>query len=144
MLILLEETKLTKILKMFKDGIINNNPLLIKALGLCPALAVTTSAFNGLGMGVATTSVFLCSNLVISLCRAEAFASQNGSVISMFDGLVIGLGFTVGLTMAGIVREILGTMTIFGFVISDTLPQTIVMILPPGAFITLAFFDGVR
>jgi len=184
---------LTKITKLFKDGVVDNNPLFIQALGLCPTLAVTTSAFNGLGMGVATTSVLIFSNMAISLVarfipakvripcyiviiatfvtilefllaayvpalnqalgifipliavncivmgRAEAFASQNGPILSAFDGLAMGGGFTIGLTIMGSIREIFGTMSIFGFTISETFPQTIAMILPPGAFITLAF-----
>ena len=184
---------MTKITKLFKDGFVDNNPLFIQALGLCPTLAVTTSAFNGLGMGVATTSVLIFSNLVISLVarlipakvripcyiviiatfvtilefllaayvpalnqalgifipliavncivmgRAEAFASSNGPIFSAFDGFAMGGGFTIGLTIMGSIREIFGTMSIFGFTISETFPQTIAMILPPGAFITLAF-----
>ena len=184
---------MTRIPKLFKDGIVDNNPLFIQALGLCPALAVTTSAINGLGMGIATMSVLICSNIVISLVsrfipanvripgyiiiiatfvtmlefllaaylpalnralgifiplivvnciimgRAESFANKNGPILSAFDGLAMGLGFTAGLTLTGAVREILGTMSIFDIPISDTFPQTIAMILPPGAFITLAF-----
>ena len=184
---------MTKVTKLFKNGMLENNPLFVQALGLCPALAVTTSATNGLGMGIATTSILVCSNIAISLVarfipanvripcyiviiatfvtmlefllaayvpalnqalgifiplivvncivmgRAEAFASKNGTFLSAFDGLAMGLGFTVGLTIMGAIREILGTMSVFGVTLSETFPQTIAMILPPGAFITLAF-----
>ncbi|MCL2852037.1 MAG: electron transport complex subunit E [Defluviitaleaceae bacterium] len=184
---------ISRIPRIFKNGIVENNPLFVQALGMCPALAVTTSATNGLGMGVATTSVLVCSNIAISLVarflpanvripcyiviiatfvtmlefmleaympalnqalgifiplivvncivmgRAEAFANKNGAFLSAFDGLAMGLGFTAALTVMGAVREILGTMSIFGITISETFPQTIAMILPPGAFITLAF-----
>ncbi|MCL2618565.1 MAG: electron transport complex subunit E [Defluviitaleaceae bacterium] len=184
---------MTSVSRIFKNGIVENNPLFVQALGLCPALAVTTSASNGLGMGIATTSVLICSNVVISLIarfipqnvripcyiviiatfvtmlefvlaayvpalnqalgifipliavncivmgRAESFASKNGSFLSAADGLAMGLGFTAGLVLLGGIREIFGTMSLFGFVISETFPQTIAMILPPGAFITLAF-----
>ena len=162
---------MTKIVKLFREGVVDNNPLFIQALGLCPTLAVTTSAFNGLGMGVATTSVLIFSNLVVSLvagfipakvripcyiviiatfvtllefllaaympalnqalgifipliavncivmARAESYASSNGPVLSAFDGLAMGGGFTVGLVIMGSIREILGTMSIFGFTI---------------------------
>ena len=184
---------LANVVQKLREGIVDNNPLFIQALGMCPALAVTTSAMNGLGMGVATTSVLMCSNAAISLvarfipgkvripcyiviiatfvtvlefllaayvpalnaalgifipliavncivmARAESFASSNGPAISMVDGLAMGLGFTVALVILGSIREILGAMSIFDITISETFPQTIAMILPPGAFITLAF-----
>lgn len=182
------------ILKILKNGIINDNPTFVQVIGMCPTLAVTTSAINGIGMGLATTAVLTCSNLVISLirklipdqiripayvvvissfvtiiqmllegflpslnsslglfiplivvnciilARAEAFASKNNPVNSFFDGIGMGLGFTMALTMIGIVREFLGTGSIFGLtILPELFPKTIVMILPPGAFFTLAF-----
>jgi len=157
-------------------------------------LAVTTSAENGIGMGLATTFVLVCSNLVISLIknfipkkvripafivviasfvtiidlimagffyklhkalglfiplivvnciilgRAEAFASKNNPLASILDGLGIGLGFTLSLTVLGAIREILGNGTIFNLhILPATYNPIIVFILPPGAFITLGF-----
>lgn len=180
--------------KILKNGIIDDNPTFVQVIGMCPTLAVTTSAINGIGMGLATTAVLACSNIVISiikkvipdqiripayivviatfvtliqmlleaflpslnsslglfiplivvnciiLARAEAFASKNNCISSLFDGVGMGLGFTIGLTMIGIVREFLGTGSIFGLtLLPEMFPKTIVMILPPGAFFTLAF-----
>lgn len=182
------------IVKTLKNGIINDNPTFVQVIGMCPTLAVTTSAINGIGMGLATTAVLACSNLVISLirklvpdqvripayvvviasfvtiiqmllqaflpslnsslglfiplivvnclilARAEAYASKSNPVNSLFDGIGMGLGFTLGLTCIGIVREFLGTGAIFGLtILPEMFPKTIVMILPPGAFFTLAF-----
>jgi electron transport complex protein RnfE len=177
-----------------RRGIWGENPLLRLMLGLCPALAVTTSAENGVGMGAATTFVLLCSNLVVSslrkviprrvripcfiviiasfvtivdltmhayffdlhrslgifiplivvnciiLGRAEAFASKQRIVDSLVDGLSMGIGFTLALLTLGAVREVLGSGTIFSVPLfgEDFLP-VLVMILPPGAFITLGF-----
>lgn len=180
--------------KILKNGIIDDNPTFVQVIGMCPTLAVTTSAINGIGMGLATTAVLACSNIVISiikkvipdqiripayivviatfvtliqmlleaflpslnsslglfiplivvnciiLARSEAFASKNNCISSLFDGVGMGLGFTIGLTMIGIVREFLGTGSIFGLtLLPEMFPKTIVMILPPGAFFTLAF-----
>lgn len=178
------------------NGIVKENPTFVLMLGMCPTLAVTTSAINGLGMGLATTVVLVMSNMLISLlrkvipdgvrmpayivivasfvtivqmvlqayvtslydalglyiplivvnciilARAEAFASKNGVIASMFDGFGMGLGFTFALGAIGIVREFLGSGSFFGMeipVIADILPKTIIMILAPGAFFTLAF-----
>lgn len=176
------------------NGIIKENPTFVLMLGMCPTLAVTSSAINGLGMGLSTTVVLVMSNLLISafrkvipngvrmpayivivaslvtvvqfimqaytpslseslgvyiplivvnciiLGRAEAYASKNGVIASIFDGIGMGLGFTVGLTCISIVREILGAGTIFGAKImpSAYTPITI-FILAPGAFFVLAF-----
>lgn len=183
-----------KILDNLKRGIITENPTFVQVIGMCPTLAVTTSAENGVGMGLATTAVLACSNLVISLirklipdqiripafivviasfvtiielllkaylpalnaslglfiplivvnciilARAEAYASKNGPVSSFFDGIGMGLGFTLALTLIGICRELLGTGCIFGnTILPEAFPKTIIMILPPGAFFTLAF-----
>ncbi len=178
--------------KIFKSGLFTDNPAFVQAIGMCPTLAVTTSAVNGVGMGLATTAVLTCSNIVISLirkfvpdkvripsyiiviasfvtivqfllegfvpslnaalgifiplivvnciilARAESFASKNNPVFSAFDGIAMGLGFTLALTIIGAIRELLGTGAIFGAtILPEMFPRTIVMILPPGAFLTL-------
>ncbi len=181
--------------KVLKNGILDDNPTFVQVIGMCPTLAVTTSAINGIGMGLSTTAVLICSNFVISLirkfvpdqiripafivviasfvtivqmilkafvpsldkslglfiplivvnciilARAEAFASKNNPLLSIFDGIGMGLGFTVALTAIGIVREFLGNGTVFGFGadLFEFLPKTLIMILAPGAFFTLAF-----
>ena len=176
----------------FNKGIWRDNPAFRLLLGLCPMLAVTTSAENGLGMGLATAFVLVCSNMVVSLLRklipakvripafiviiasfvtvvqlcmeayaydmykalgifiplivvnclilgrAEAFASKNGFVISIIDGLGMGAGFTLALFVLGAVREILGSGTLLGFsLFGASFEPFLLMILPPGAFITL-------
>ncbi len=183
-------------LKILKNGILDENPTFVQVIGMCPTLATTTTAENGIGMGLSTMAVLVCSNMAISLirklvpdqiripayvvviasfvtivqmllqaflpelnsslglyiplivvnciilARAEAFASKNGVIASMFDGLGMGLGFTCALTAIGIVREFLGSGKFFGMEIPfvvDILPKTIIMILAPGAFFTLAF-----
>lgn len=178
--------------KILKNGIINENPTFVQVIGMCPTLAVTTSAVNGIGMGLATTAVLTCSNLVISLirkvvpdqvripcyvvviasfvtiiefmlkaflpslnnalglfiplivvnciilARAESFASKNGPISSLFDGIGMGLGFTLALSIIGSIREFLGEGSVFGMsVLPEMFPRTIAMILPPGAFFTL-------
>ena len=180
-------------LKIALSGIIKNNPTFVLVLGMCPTLGTTTSAENGMGMGLATTAVLIMSNLVISLIknlipdkvripafivviasfvtviqmlmqafvpalyaslgvfiplivvnciilgRAEAFASKNSPVDSMMDGLGVGLGFTLSLTVIGAVREILGSGAIFGVSlgISDYTP--LIFVLAPGAFLVLGY-----
>lgn len=176
----------------FNKGIWRDNPAFRLLLGLCPMLAVTTSAENGLGMGLATSFVLVCSNMVVSLLRklippkvripsfiviiasfvtvvqlcmeayaydmykalgifiplivvnclilgrAEAFASKNGFVISIIDGLGMGAGFTLALFVLGAVREIFGSGTLLGLTLFGASFQPfLLMILPPGAFITL-------
>ena len=172
------------------NGIIKENPTFVLMLGMCPTLAVTTSAINGLGMGLTTTVVLALSNLMISLLRkaipdgvrmpafivvvasfvtmvqfllqgfiptlydalgiyiplivvnciilgrAEAYASQNGPISSLFDGIGMGLGFTLGLTCIGTVRELLGSGKIFGFQIFNG--GATIFILAPGAFFVLS------
>ena len=182
-------------MKRLVNGLIKENPTFVLMLGMCPTLAVTTSAINGLGMGLSTTVVLIFANLIISifrkqipdgvripafivivaslvtiveflmkaylqalseslgvyiplivvncliLGRAESFASKNGPVPSIFDGIGMGLGFTVGLTAIGLIREILGAGTIFGAPVLVNLgytPMTI-FIMAPGAFLVLAF-----
>ncbi len=176
----------------FLKGIVQENPVFVLLLGLCPTLGVTSSAFNGLGMGVATVFVLVMSNLVISLIRnlipdkvripafiviiasfvtvvqllmeaytpalheqlglfiplivvncivlgrAEAFASRNSVVSSLIDGLGMGVGFTMALTLLGAIRELLGSLSIFGFQLIEG-DGMLVFILAPGAFITLGF-----
>lgn len=181
-------------LKIFKRGLLQENALLVLLLGTCPSLAVTTSLLNGMGMGLASTFVLLCSNLVIStlrnyipdkvripayitiiasfvtilqflleayipalnqtlgifiplitvnciiLGRAEAFAGKNPPLVSIMDGLGMGLGFTGALTLIGGIRELLGNGTLFDQAIphiggSHTLQPLLIFILPPGGFI---------
>lgn len=181
-----------KLGKIFKNGLVTENPVFGQVLGMCPTLAVTTSAENGLGMGLATSAVLLCSNFAISLirklipskvripayvvviatfvtlvgmlikaylpsldealglfiplivvnclilARAESFASKNNPVVSMMDGLAMGLGFAIALTVLGCIRELLGNGTIFGHMIfGNSYKPALIMILPPGAFLAL-------
>ncbi|MDP3453622.1 MAG: electron transport complex subunit E, partial [Bacteroidales bacterium] len=175
---------------LISRGIIKENPIFVLLLGMCPTLGTTTSAINGLGMGLATTFVLIMSNIVISsisglipnkvripsyivviasfvtilqllmqaylpglydtlglfiplivvncivLGRAEAFASKNGVADSALDGIGIGLGFTVGLTVLGAVRELLGSASIFGIKLING-DGMLVFVLAPGAFIAL-------
>ncbi|HKK69323.1 MAG TPA: electron transport complex subunit E [Bacteroidales bacterium] len=178
--------------KNFTKGFIKENPVFVLLLGLCPVLGVTTSAINGLGMGLATTFVLVMSNTVVSLIknvippkvripsyivviasfvtvvdlsmnaylpalhaqlglfiplivvnclvlgRAEAFASKNSLGSSIIDGLGMGLGFAFALTLLGAVREILGSLSIFGIPIADA-DGMLVFVLAPGAFLGLAY-----
>jgi len=181
-------------LKTFTDGIFGNNPVMKQVLGLCPALAVTTSAINGIAMGLATTAVLIGSNTVVSLIkslipakvripsyiviiasfvtvvdlvmnayvhdlhrvlglfiplivvncvvlgRAESFASKNGLFDSVIDALGTGFGFTLALFVLGAVREVLGNGSVMGVdLFGAGFKPSIVMILPPGAFIALGF-----
>jgi len=179
-------------LRIITKGIISGNPIFVLVLGMCPTLGTTTSAVNGLGMGLATTFVLMLSNLVISLIaglipskvripsfivviavfvtvvqlimqayvpalyetlglfiplivvncivlgRAEAFASKNKPLDSFLAGLGSGIGFTLGLTLLGAVRELLGSGAFFGW---KMLPGDgmLVFILAPGAFIALGY-----
>ena len=179
-------------LNIFTKGFFKENPTFVLLLGLCPTLATTTSAINGMSMGLATLFVLVLSNIVISaiaplvpdkvhipvyivviatfvtilqfamqaytpdmyktlglfiplivvncivLGRAEAFASKNGIVDSALDGLGIGFGFTMSLTVLGLVREILGSGSAFGwkFISGDGL---LVFVMAPGAFLALGY-----
>lgn len=178
--------------KTLMKGILRENPIFIQVLGMCPTLAVTTSAVNGVGMGLATTAVLIGSNVVISLlrkfipskiripafivviatfvtvvgllmkafvpaldkalglfiplivvnciilARAEAFASKNSVIQSSVDGIGMGLGFTLSLTLLGAVRELLGAGSIFGAnLLGASYQPALIMILPPGAFLAL-------
>ncbi len=178
-------------LDLLKNGIIKENPVLVLLLGTCPTLAVTTTAINGLGMGVSTMAALICSNIVISILkniipdkvripcyivviagfvtlvsfllqayapevneslglfiplivvnciilgRAEMFANKNKVIDAAFDGLGMGLGFTLALFIMGSVREILGSGAWMGIVLTANLiePMSIFM-LAPGAFFT--------
>lgn len=195
---------MSKLMSGLKRGIIEENPTFVQVLGMCPTLATTTSAVNGLGMGLSVTAVLICSNLVISalrkvipnkiripayiiiiatfvtvvdlllqaffydslyqalglyiplivvnciiLGRAEAFASKNDPISSLFDGLGMGLGFTLALTVLGIIREILGSGSLFGIqVLPDAVTPAVIMIMAPGGFIVLgillALFNHMR
>ena len=181
------------ILERLYNGIIKENPTFVLMLGMCPTLAVTTSALNGLGMGVATMAVLVMSNMIISLLRkvipngvrvpvyiiiiasfvtmvemlmhafvtplynslgifiplivvnciifgrAESYASKNNVILSIFDGIGIGIGFTIGLTVIGTIRELLGNGTVFGArVLPESYEPISIFILAPGAFLVLS------
>lgn len=175
------------------NGIIRENPTFVLVLGMCPTLGTTTSAFNALGMGLATAFVLIGANMVIAaiknlipdkvripsfivviatfvtivemtmkayapelykslgvyiplivvnciiLGRAEAFAAKNNVIRSMFDGIGIGLGFTISLTVIGAVREFLGSGAIFGFPLYPSNFGPLLFVLAPGAFLVLAY-----
>ena len=179
------------------NGIVKENPTFVLMLGMCPTLATTTSAMNGMMMGLATMAVLICSNIVISLIkkltpdmvhipvyivviatlvtivqfclaayapdvnkslglfiplivvnciilgRAESFACKNNPLDSALDGIGIGLGFTIGLTVLGICRELLGNGTIFGAEIIPSDYSMLIFILPPGAFLTLGYIIAI-
>ena len=174
------------------NGIIKENPAFILMLGMCPTLAVTTSAINGLGMGLSSLVVLAISNVVISLLRkvipdevrlpafivivasfvtvvellmeaymeslyaslgiyiplivvnciilgrAEAYASKNPPLLSLFDGLGMGLGFTVALVIIGSIRELLGAGSIFGYALPGNFEPIAFFVRAPGAFLVLA------
>ena len=183
---------MNKALKTLTNGILRENPTFALVLGMCPTLATTTSAINGMSMGLATTAVLICSNIVISLLknlipdkvripafivviasfvtmvqllvqaylpgiydalglfiplivvncivlgRAEAFAAKNNVGLSALDGIGMGIGFTLALTILGAIRELLGTGKIFDFAIFPENYGMLVFVLAPGAFIALA------
>lgn len=180
-------------IKVLLNGIINENPTFVLLLGMCPTLGTTSSAINGMSMGLATAFVLICSNIVISsiknlipdqvripayvvviaafvtilqmcmeayvpalyaslglfiplivvncivLGRAEAFAAKNGVISSGFDGLGIGIGFTLALTLLGSARELLGTGKLFGFTLYPESYGSLIFVLAPGAFIALGY-----
>ena len=184
-------------LKLIYNGLIKENPTFVLLLGMCPTLATTTSAINGLSMGLATMFVLICSNVAISLIknltpdmvripvfvvviasfvtvlqmclaaylpavnaslglyiplivvncvilgRAEAFACKHGAFDSMMDGVGMGLGFTVALTLLGIVRELLGAGLVFDIRLLPETTNMLLFILPPGAFITLGYLIAI-
>lgn len=181
------------------NGIIKENPTFVLMLGMCPTLAVTTSAMNGLGMGLTTMVILAMSNMMISMLRktipdgvrmpafivvvasfvtivqfllqayvpslydslgiyiplivvnciilgrAEAYASKNPPIASLFDGIGMGIGFTLGLTSIGLVRELIGAGTIFGAQIMPSSYEPItIFILAPGAFLVLSMLTAVQ
>ena len=182
-----------KALSTVLNGILRENPVFALVLGMCPTLATTTSAINGMSMGLATTFVLVCSNVVISLLknlipdkvripafivviatfvtmvqllmqaylpsiydvlglfiplivvncivlgRAEAFAAKNTVGLSALDGLGMGLGFTLSLTLIGAVRELLGTGCVFGLNLYSETYGMLIFVLAPGAFIVLGY-----
>lgn len=176
----------------FSNGIIKQNPLFVQVLGVCPALATTTSLTNAVGMGVAFTAVIIGSNLAISLLRsfippsvripcyivviasfvtiiemllnaympslysalgifiplivvnciilgrAEAFASKRSLFPALLDAIGMGIGFTIALSVVGALRELLGSGQLLGIdILTNTMPPLLIMVLPPGAFITM-------
>ena len=179
------------------NGIIKENPTFVLLLGMCPTLATTTSATNGMSMGLATMFVLICSNFVISLIknvvpdmvripvfvvviaafvsilqmlmeaympsinkslgiyiplivvnciilgRAEAFACKNNPLASICDGIGMGLGFTLALTLLGSVRELIGAGTMFGVTLLPETCNVLLFVLPPGAFITLGYLIAI-
>ena len=189
---------MNKYLERLYNGVVKENPTLILMLGMCPTLAVSTRALNGIGMGLSTTAVLILSNIVISLLRkaipdqvrlpayivvvaslvtvtellieaylpslydalgiyiplivvnciilgrAEAYASKNPPLLSAFDGLGIGLGFTIALALAGALRELLGNGTLFGAqVLPESIPPIGIFIQPPGAFLVIALIIAI-
>ena len=193
--------------QQFKEGLITNNPVLVQLIGMCATMAITTSLFNGIGMGLSVLVILTCCNVVISLIRkvipndirlaifvlviagfvtivdlllqayvpalsaslgvfiplivvnciilgrAESYASKNPVLPSIFDGLGMGLGFTVGLLAIGAVREIIGAGQIFGKQILPLADSTMgkagytpitIFILAPGAFLVLAGLAAIQ
>ena len=184
-------------IKIILNGIVKENPVFCLLLGMCPTLETTTSAINGMGMGLCTMFVLICSNLVISLLknvvpdkvripafivviasfvtllqlcmqaylpslyeslglfiplivvnclilgRAEAFASRNTPLNSIFDGIGMGLGFTLGLTILGLIREMLGSGSVFGYKFIGDADGILVFVLAPGAFIVLGYLIAI-
>jgi electron transport complex protein RnfE len=184
-------------LKTLLNGVIKENPVFVLLLGMCPTLGTTSSAINGLGMGLATTFVLLSANMVVSLLknlipdkvripafivviatfvtlvemvmqayvpalyeslglfiplivvncivlgRAEAFAAKNTVFKSFFDGLGMGLGFTMALTLLGTTRELLGTGKVFSMTIFPENYGMLLFVLAPGAFIALAYLIAI-
>ena len=184
-------------LKVILNGIITENPTFVLLLGMCPTLGTTSSAINGLSMGLATMFVLICSNIVMSavknlipdmvripayivviatfvtvvqmcmqafvpalyatlglfiplivvncivLGRAEAFAAKNGVVASACDGIGIGLGFTLALTLLGACRELLGTGKLFNLTLVPEEYGSLIFVLAPGAFIVLGYLVAI-
>lgn len=190
---------MNKYVERLYNGIWKENPIFVQMLGLCPTLAVTTSAINGVGMGLSSTAVLVCANLLISalrhlipdrvrlpgeivvvaslvtivdmlmegflpslysalgiyiplivvnciiLGRAEAYAGKHGPIPSLFDGIGMGLGFTVGLTLIGMFRELIGAGTLFGIQVMPSAYEPVnIFIMAPGAFLVLAMLVAVQ
>ena len=190
---------MNKPLERIFNGLIKENPTFVLMLGMCPTLAVTTSAINGLGMGISTMVVLIMSNLMISalrkiipdgvrmpayivivasfvtivemlmhayvtplydslgvyiplivvnciiLGRAESYASKNPVIPSIFDGIGMGLGFTVALTILGMVRELFGAGTLFGMqIMPEAYVPVSILVLAPGAFLVMAILTALQ
>jgi len=190
---------MNKIGERLYNGIVKENPTLVLMLGMCPTLAVTTSAINGLGMGLTTTAVLALSNVFISLLRkvipdrvripafiviiasfvtmtelllkgfipslysalglyiplivvnciilgrAEAYAYSNPVIPSFFDGLGMGIGFTISLTIIGSIREVLGAGEIFGYhFMPESFVPVSIFIMAPGAFFVLSILTAIQ
>ena len=190
---------MNRVTERLYNGIIKENPTFVLTLGMCPTLAVTTSAVNGLGMGLSTTAVLALSNLMISalrkiipdkvripafivivasfvtvvqllleayvpalneslgiyiplievnciiLGRAESYASKNPPIPSLFDGIGMGLGFSLALTCIGAVRELLGSGAVFGLsVMPDSFVPITIFVMAPGAFFVLASLTALQ
>lgn len=186
-----------EIWNIFKKGLIDENPIFVLSLSLCPALAVTTTVVNGLTMGLTVLFVITANNVVVSLtrklvndkvrvpvyitsiativtivqlvlqafaptlykalgvylalvvvfaiilARAEVFASKNKIIPSFFDGLGMGVGFTIAMLVISVIRELFGNGTILGFsVFGASYNPALIMILPPGAFILIGYMMG--
>ena len=186
-----------KQLRILLNGLMKENPVFVLLLGMCPTLGVSSSAINGIGMGLATTFVLVMSNILVSMVagfipdkvripsyvviiatfvtivqlvmqayvpslyaslglfiplivvncivlgRAEAFASKNSVFDSMLDGLGMGIGFTLALTLLGSIREILGTGKVFGLTIFPENYGSLIFVLAPGAFIVLGYLIAI-
>lgn len=184
-------------LKIITNGIVKENPTFVLLLGMCPTLGTTSSALNGMSMGLATMAVLICSNFIISLIRdlvpntvripsfvvviaslvtvlqmlikayapdldkslglfiplivvnciilgrAEAFAAKNSPLDSIYDGLGIGIGFTLALTLLGAIRELLGTGKVFDLTLFPESYGALVFVLAPGAFIALGYLIAI-
>ena len=183
--------------KQLKEGLITQNPVLVQVLGMCSTMAITTSFFNGLGMGVSVLIILTLSNIFISLlrkiipnevriacyivviagfvtcvdlllkafvpalssslgvfiplivvnciilARAEAFASKNGVLASVFDGLGMGVGFTLALTLIGMIRELIGSGCLFGMqVMSASYEPMLLFVMASGGFLTFGILLG--
>lgn len=181
------------------NGVVKENPTFVLMLGMCPTLAVTTSAVNGLGMGLTTTAVLMITNYVIALMRniipskvripayivivatfvtilqlllqayvpslydalgiyiplivvnciilgrAEAYANSHGAILSFFDGLGMGLGFSLALLAIGLFRELLGSGTAFGIqIIGENIDKASIFVMAPGAFFVLAILTAIQ
>lgn len=190
---------MNKCFERLYNGIFKENPTFVLMLGMCPTLAVTTSAINGVGMGLTTTAVLIMSNMLISMLRkaipdkvrmpafivvvatfvtivqlllqayipflndalgiyiplivvnciilgrAESYASKNPVFPSIFDGIGMGLGFTVGLTLIGMFRELLGAGTLFGVKVTPEAFEPLgIFVLAPGAFFVLAMLTAIQ
>ena len=184
-------------LKIIKNGIVDENPTFVLLLGMCPTLATTSSTINGMSMGIATTFVLICSNIVISalknlipdqvripafivviasfvtilqmcmeaflpdlykslglfiplivvncivLGRAESYAAKNGIIASGCDGIGIGIGFILALSLLGFIRELLGTGKVLGFTLFPENYGALIFVLAPGAFIALGYLIAI-